>query len=317
MRMIVTGSTGFIGKRLVERLLEEGHEVACTVRAASDTAFLEKAGVTLVNCDITDAGAVLEAFARNRPEAVFHCAASVMEKDESRLFRTNVTGTRNICEACLRGDVERLIYLSSVAVVSGNREAPLTDDMPCRANNAYGQSKLEAERIVAEYREKGLKAVMIRPCMIYGEEEPHALGRILKLASSRRIPVLDVPAMDSKLQLGYVGNVVQALILALKNDAALQGTFIVADEEAITLRKFVELIYDELGKGYPPVIPAWVVRILAAVPYLRKKIESIGKDRAYDISRSREILGYAPSVPTEEALRRTVRHWKERKGSGS
>jgi dihydroflavonol-4-reductase len=235
MNILITGATGFIGKNLVERLLKERYDLTCLVRRTSNVDFLKTQNVALVTADITNAGEVNKIFSEIEPEVVFHCAAGVMEKDEGVLYKANVEGTRNICRGCLDNNAGKLIYVSSVAVISGNEHVPLRDDLPYKASNAYGSSKIEAERIAVEFRNKGLRVSILRPCMVYGEDEPHALGRILQLVKARRIPILDVPGMDSKLNLVYIDNVVQALILAFKNDGSAQGTFIIADPEIITL----------------------------------------------------------------------------------
>ena len=312
MKILVTGASGFIGRNLVRHLMAKGHEVSCLVRETSKTDFLRETGASLVTGDITDAGAIDRIFGEARPRAVFHCAASVREKDEAKLREINVETTRNICRACRESGVDRLIYLSSVSVVSGNPQVPLVDDLPYSATSAYGRSKVEAERVVLDFRRKGLSVSIVRPCMVYGEDEPHALDKILRAVEARRVPILDVPEMDSKLHLVYVGNVAQALDLALEKDEAARGTFMIADREIITIRKFLEILYDEMGKGYPPVVPGWAARMVMAIPPLGAKAKRLFKDRVYDITRAAGLLGYDPDVSTEEGLRRTVRYWKNK-----
>lgn len=316
MKILITGATGFIGKALIKRLSGAGHEIVCIVRKTSDTNFLKKTGVRMVTVDLLERDEVERVFGEEKPDAVFHCAASVTEPDEDELHKVNVESTHNVCRASYRNNVGRLVYISSVAVVSGNEEVPLSDDLPLKASNPYGRSKIEAEKVVLEFREKGLSSAILRPCMIYGEDEPHALDRILQAAQKRRIPILDVSGMDSRLNLVYVGDVAEALELALLRSEAIEGTFIIADKDVITLRRFLEIVYDELGVGYPPVIPAWLVKTLSILPPVKKRISRMFKDRVYDISRAQEKLGYDPKVSTEEGLRQTVRYWKSRGGPG-
>jgi nucleoside-diphosphate-sugar epimerase len=85
----------------------------------------------------------------------------------------------------------------------------------------------------------------------------------------------------------------------------------IADNEVITIRRFIEVLYDELSVGSPPVIPKWVVKAGMMIPFVRGKANRYFKDRVYDISRARDILGYDPSVSTEDGLRRAAMHWKE------
>ncbi|MFH1847573.1 MAG: NAD(P)-dependent oxidoreductase [Candidatus Omnitrophota bacterium] len=309
MRILVTGATGFIGKALVKELIKDNHEIICFVRKTSKIDFLEHAGIQTIVGNITNAYSVDEVFRKIRPEKVFHCAAAVMQKNKELLDKANITGTFNVCDACLKYSVKRLIYLSSVSVISGNPSVPLKDGLPYSATNNYGTSKIEAERIAIDFRNKGLKTAIIRPCIVYGEEEPHALDKILTLMSRRRIPVLNVAGMDSKLNIVYIDNVVEILLLASEKDEALEGTFVVADRDIITLRKFLEFVYHELGISRFPIIPGWIVRLGMLVPPFRKIIDRICKDRVYDITRAESVLGYDPKVTTQEGLKRTVKWW--------
>jgi len=310
--LLITGATGFIGKSLVKCLLSnKEYKLVCLVRKTSKTDFLTKNGVETVLGDICDFAGMEKIFKEVRPDIVVHAAAKVSETNETELRNYNVTGTHNICELCFVYDIEKLIYLSSVSVLSGNGDVPLTECLPYKASNHYGKSKIEAERVVLDYRKKGLQISILRPCMVYGEDEPHALDKILRLAEKRRIPVLDIPEMNSKLHLVYVENVIDALMLSLEKKEALFGTFIIADKEVITLKKFLEIIYDALGKGAPPVMPRWLVKSLMVFPPFNSRIRGIFKDRVYDITRAENELGYEPEISTEEGLRRTVRYWRE------
>ena len=312
MKILVTGATGFIGRNLVEHLYAKGHDVVCFVRRTSKVDFLKERGISLVYGDVTNAADVNMAFCKEAPEAVFHCAALVMKDGRPKLFKNNVEGTLNICRASLDQGVKKLIYLSSIAVICGNSEVPLTEGLSYKSSNTYGESKISAERIVMDFREEGLNVAIIRPSMVYGEDEPHALDRILKLAEKRLIPVFDV-AMNAKLHLVYVGNVIKALDLALEKDEASCGTFMIADKEVITVKEFLGILYDELGAGTPPVISRHLVKLAMAIPLVRRRLEGFFKDRVYDITRATEELGYDPSISTEEGLRKSVRHWKDKK----
>ncbi|MBL7072674.1 MAG: NAD(P)-dependent oxidoreductase [Candidatus Omnitrophica bacterium] len=310
--VLVTGATGFIGKSLVRRLLSrKKYKIVCLVRKTSNVDFLIEKKVETVVGDICDFAGLEKVFKEVRPDMVIHAAAKVSDTVETELHNCNSVGTHNICELCFVYEIEKLVYLSSVAVLSGNPDVPLTECLPYKASNHYGKSKIEAEQIVLSYREKGLPVSILRPCMVYGEDEPHALDRILRLVEKRRIPILNVPGMDSKLHLVYVENVTDALILALEKEEALTGTFMIADKEIITLRKFLKIIYDALEKGTPPVVPRWIAKCLMIFPPFRLRLQRIFKDRVYDTSRAARELGYDPGVSTEEGLCRTVRYWKE------
>ena len=311
MKILITGATGFIGGSFAARAAAKGHEVVCMVRRTSDTSLLEQLGAKLVYGRVEEASEVESVVAGELPGVVVHCAAVVMEKNEALLMKTNAGGTRNVCRSCLSHGVGRLIHVSSIAVVCGN-DMPLSDAMPYSAKNPYGRSKIEAERIALDFRERGLDIAILRPCMVYGEGEPHAMDRILRYASMGILPVLDIPEQDSKLHLVYVGNVVDAIEMALEGGEALTGTFIIADKDPITIRRFVDILYSGLGGRRPPVVPGWLARSVLGAGPVRRRFQRIYRDRVYDISRAREVLGYDPAVSTEDGLSRTVRCWKEK-----
>ena len=313
MKILVTGATGFIGYDLAKALKQKGHEVITLVRETSDYVKLKKLNFKLVFGDITDKERMSEIFQNEKFDYVFHAAAEVSGVDHEEMYRINVEGACNIAEACLENTVKRLIYVSSVAAVSGNDDVPLKEDLPYKTTSFYGFTKAEAEKRMLEYRRRGLAVAIIRPCMVYGEGEPHGLDKAIGAIQKRIIPIPDLKDMKDKLHLVYVDNVIQALLLAMDKKDAVSGTFMVADKEVISMRKFLEIVSDELGAGRPFVVPGWLVRSALLLPPVKKRFTRIFKDRVYDITRAVEILGYDPKVSTEEGLRRTVRYWMKNK----
>lgn len=312
MKILVTGATGFIGGNLVKELVKKRYDVIALVRKTSKTDSLKKLGVRFVVCDMMDFKSTTEVFDRIQPDIVIHSAAQIqiIREDEDELHRVNITITRNIAQSCLEHSVKRLVYLSSVAVVSGNNVVPIREGLPYKASDAYGRSKIEAEKAAIDFRNKGLNLAIIRPCMVYGEGEPHMLDTIFEGVKKKKIPLLNIAGIDSKLHLGYISNIVDALMLAIEKDEAVTGTFMVADKEIITVRKFIEILYDEIHHKKPVPVPEWVVRLAMVLPSVRRKIKKVCKDRVYDISRAQNLLGYNPKVSTEDGLRMTVKHWK-------
>ncbi len=304
MKVLITGATGFIGKRLSERLVQDGHEVICTGRMLSKLGpLLDK--VKAIRLDIEYPVALRDVLGREKPDMVFHCAALVVNNSSlDKLMRVNREGTKNVLDACYEKAIERVVYLSSISVVSGNRQVPLTDDLPYSATNQYGESKIEAEKIAFLYREKGLKISIIRPVMVYGEDEPHLLGLISRLSRWRLFPV--VGSGRNKLQLVSVDNVVDVMMLALNNDAAYDGTYIVADNEVLTTKDFFEYIASIQSAKRPFNIPERLVSFFKIIPFINDGLSFFKKDRTYSIQRIRENLGYIPKVSTHDGLKRAV-----------
>lgn len=299
MNVLVTGATGFIGRHLVKELLHhKKYDLFCFVRNSKKAKPLAELGAQLIYGDITDKQSLAK-LKGYKLDLVFHCAAYVENNNPQKLRQVNVQGTRNVCEICSEHGVIRLVYLSSVAVVSGNIEVPLREDLPFLATNLYGESKIEAEKVVIEFRNKGLAVTILRPPIVYGEDEPHALKLLLKLLKLRLLPLIN--RGENIVQLAYVENVVAAMIFCLEKDEFLEGSFFVADKEALSLRDIVFVLANAIGAKPPLELPNWVKVLLLKTPGLGKKLNLFLKDRIYSLERI-ESLGFRPHYQAKKSL---------------
>jgi len=299
MNVLVTGGTGFIGRHLVRRLSElGGYNVFCLVRNPKKAEALKPLGVELIYADITDKVSLVKVL-EHKIDIVFHCAAYVDNKPLKLLQKANVEGTENICELSLKLGVKEIVYLSSVAVICGNDGAVLTEDLAYKAANPYGESKIKAEKIVLNYRRKGLPSVIIRPPMVYGEDEPHALGLLLRLLKYRIFPLIG--KAKNKLHFVYVENVVELMIFSLGKKEFLEGTFFIADNEALSVRETFTIFSKAIGANPPLTIPGFFKPLLIRLPFAGKKIKTLLRDSVYSIERIKH-LGFTPTYPARESL---------------
>ena len=156
--VLVTGATGFLGKYLVSELLDEGCHVIAVGRNETAGADLEEKGASFVKADFTDKAALSESF-RNI-DCVIHAGAlsTVWGKWED-FYNINVLGTRNICELCIENGVSRIVYISSPSIYSAKKDRfDIKEDDFDKSNelNYYIKSKILAEEVIKEFREKGL-----------------------------------------------------------------------------------------------------------------------------------------------------------------
>ena len=303
MKIFVTGATGFIGRSLTERLVEEGHDVICGLRSPAKLGSLkDKVKSYRVYMEYKDT--ILQVLRREKPDLVYHCAALVKSSNLEHLRRVNKDGTRNVLEACLGEGVKKVVYVSTIAVVNGNDNVPLTEDLPYKANSSYGQSKLEAEKIAVDFRKKGLKIAILRPCMVYGECEPHALDAFVSGIRKRMIPVFGNG--DNKLHLVSVENVVDVMMLCLTKEKAYEGSYFIADKEVLSAKEVLNYIVEVLGAKPPFVIPEGVALFFSRVPFIGKYVGSFLKDRVYSIDALKKRLGYVPRVSIYDGLKRAV-----------
>jgi len=297
--ILITGATGFIGKYLVELLYERGaRNIYCLIRNSKKAEALKPYGVNLVYGDITDKNSLKKLF-DYKIDIIFHCAACVENKNSKLLHKVNVEGTINICELSMQLGIERMVYLSSVAVISGNKDTPLVEDLPYKATNLYGESKIEAEKEVFKYRARGLRVVILRPCMVYGAGEPHMMKLLIFLLKYRLFPLLNQGR--NKFHLVYVKNVVEAMVFSLNDEDFLNGTFFIADKDVLTSYEVFNIMSEAARAPKPVILSHRSQKFLILLPYIGKKLKFFLKDRVYSTKRI-ESLGFAMPYSSRESL---------------
>ncbi|MBV9880622.1 MAG: NAD-dependent epimerase/dehydratase family protein, partial [Gemmatirosa sp.] len=173
MKVLVTGATGFVGRRLCARLLAGGHAVVAAVRDAGGTARVPAGAESVVVGDL--AGPVDWSGAVRGAECVVHLAARVHVLHETasdaaeRFRRLNVQATTALADAAARAGVRRFVFASSVKAAAEQSASPLRESDPPGPLDPYGESKLEAERaLLAAHARGAVEAVIVRPPLVYG-----------------------------------------------------------------------------------------------------------------------------------------------------
>ncbi len=304
MNILITGATGFIGRHLTEKLSKQtNHNLFCLVRNPAKAERLKKFGVHLIYADIIKKNS-LKKLSNGEFDIVFHCAALVKSSNCQKLYQHNAIGTENICDLALKVKVSKMIYISSVAVVSGNPQIPLTEDLPFKATNPYGESKIEAEKIVIKYRKKGLKVAIIRPSMVYGEDEPHVFKKIVFYLKKRLLPLVD--RGTHKLHLVYIENVVDLLIYAMAKEQFLEGSYFISDNEILSTKEVFEIMAKAINAKPPMAIPEFVKPLLIKLPFIGKQIKFLSKDRVYSIGKIKN-LGFKPRHRAQDSLAKSAK----------
>lgn len=305
-KILITGASGFVGRSLVLDLLDQGYaNIYILVRNTSDISFLKEGSVKVLYGDVGDKESLFAI--EDKFDVIYHCAGYVNNKDRDLLWRINVLGTENVCELAMAHNVERLIYVSSVAVISGNFDVPLNENLPYKATNLYGESKLEAERVAVNYMKGGLPMVIVRPPMIYGEDEPHMLSLLLSLIKKRIFFLPDKG--QAKFHLAYVKNVSWFLAECLENSDVLGDTYFIADNEVLTGHETFAEMARVMGVKNPLRLPFWLTPLIVKLPVVGRSIKFFVKDREYSIDKLKNELGLKPPYSVYEGLENTVLHW--------
>jgi UDP-glucose 4-epimerase len=304
---VVTGASGFVGRRLVEGLATDGrHRVRALTRR---TDWLAPGGVEVVRVGSLEEGSDYAA-ALQGADAVVHCAARVhvmrdRATDPLAQFRaTNALGTANLARQAAAADVRRLVFLSSIKV---NGEAtlpgrPFTARDAPRPADPYGISKLEAEEALRSVSaETGLEVVVVRPVLVYG---PGAKGNVLSLTKwlRRRVP-LPLGAIDNRRSLVALDNLVDLVVTCLDHPDAAGRTLLVSDDEDLSTTDLLRRTARAMGVEARLIpVPQRVLeggaRLLGQAGIARRLCGSL----QVDISETRELLGWTPPVRVDCAL---------------
>jgi nucleoside-diphosphate-sugar epimerase len=253
-RVLVTGGTGFIGGRLVERLvLERGSQVRVLIRNFAKAARIARLPIQMTAGTITDPADVERAMAGC--EIVFHCACDTRSSAEIQRS-SSIDGTRNILESALRAGVKKVVYLSTVAVYGPTPDGDLDETAPRKyVGSVYSDSKLDAEKLVIEYaKNRNLPAVVLQPTIVYGPNaSTWTTGVLRQLRKWRAILVNGGEGLCNAV---YIDDLVTAMLLAAESDKAIGETFLISGEQPVTWREFYSRHEQMLGFNSTISLPA-------------------------------------------------------------
>lgn len=317
MKVLVTGGTGFTGKALVRRLLDDGHEVvALDYQEGLKTEELRQWGAKVVIGSVTDAKVVEECM--QGVEVVQHLAAAFRELDVPNSYydEVNVGGTRIVLESAFKHKVNKFVYCSTCGV-HGNIEKPPADETaPINAADYYQQTKYKAEPIVLDYVKKGLKATILRPAAIYGPGDPERFFMIFKRVQQGLFPMFG--SGRTFYHPLYIDSLIDAHILAMDPDKGNGEAYLIADEEYVAIEELVRRTAKALGVEVRiPHYPLWPLIIAGHFfekickpfkippPIFPRRVDWYRQNRAFDISKARKDLGYQPRIGLDEGLKRT------------
>ncbi|HUJ02704.1 MAG TPA: NAD-dependent epimerase/dehydratase family protein, partial [Rhizomicrobium sp.] len=307
-KTLVTGSSGFLGRRLLARLLDRlppGEKLRIMVRRDPPAHIKNDPRLEIVFGDMGDAGAMDRAVAG--VETIYH-AGGAMSGSPADFERGTVVAVRNLLASMERHGSPKLVYISSLILLhwaAARADRPAREDFPLEPNpemrGAYTQGKLEAERAVLRaVQEQGARAVILRPGQIFGPGAPLITGAVARRAGQRLVILGNGRLV---LPLVYVDDVIDAILLAAERDVWKGEIFHLVDSATLTQEQFARRV-----EPHAKIVrvPRFLVNLLAfgvemlgavlhrPVPLSRYRVASALAPIRFDCTAARERLGWAP-----------------------
>jgi len=313
--VLVTGGTGFIGRHLCRRLLAEGCRVRVLCRSGSGPGDLE-GEVEAAAGDVTDPASLPAALAG--ADTVFHLASALGATPfgPQGFHAVNAEGTRNVLDAARAAGTRRVVHCSSVGVLGHVQGPPAAEDSPLHPEDDYERSKARGEQIARGEAAAGLPVVIVRPAWAYGPGDRRTFKLIRAIAKRRFFFVGDGTTREHPV---FIDDLAAGIARCRSAELEPGEVITIAGDEIVTIEDLCGRIARALG--VPPSrlhVPREPLRTAAGLlealfkaagreaPLTRSKVDFFLKHRAYDTMKAKRLLGFAPRVPLDEGLPRTI-----------
>jgi nucleoside-diphosphate-sugar epimerase len=306
---LVTGGAGFLGINLCRYML--ARDIAVRSLDIAPFGYPERDSITAMTGDIRDRDMVDRAM--QGVGTVVHCAAALPLASAEEIHSTNAVGIGVLLDSALRHGVPRFINISSTAVYGVPDHHPIREEDALHGVGPYGESKIEAERLCAHFRDKGLCVTTLRPKTFVGPERLGAFELLYDWAyEGKSFPILGTG--QNRYQLLDVEDLCAAIHLCATHDAAIvNDTFNVAAKAFGTMRENIQAVLDRAGHGrqvvaLPERLSIWILELLECLhlsPLYGWIYETAGKESFVSVERIENKLGFVPRYSNREALIRS------------
>lgn len=317
-KVLITGATGFLGGYIISELKSD-YEIIAFGRNEKIGSKLNEQNVKFIKGDFTNQEEIIKA-SRNVDMVVHAGALSTVWGKWEDFYNTNVVGTENVVRACLKNNIERLVFVSSPSIYTDTRDKldiKENDFNDSNELNFYIKSKILAEKIINANSVKGLNSVIIRPRGLLGAGDPSMMPRIIRANEKIGVPLIN----DGRnlVDITCVENVAFAIRLCLEKDKALGNTYNITNGEPREFKEILEEMFRELrirpkyrNFKFDTIygISSFVEKLYKALkiykePALTKyTVCTLGHSQTLNIDSAKNDLGYIPRITLSEGIKK-------------
>jgi nucleoside-diphosphate-sugar epimerase len=297
MQVLLTGSSGFIGKELQK--LTSHVTYRCVTRRLSKEVASDNFTITNLDSKTNWNGAF------DNINTIIHLGGLAHNKEYTfqEYKDINNMGTLHLAKMAASYGVKRFVFASSIGVNgSFTNHMPFSNTSEINPNNAYAQSKYDAEvglKKIAD--ETGLEVVIVRPTLVYGPNAPGNFGSLTKLV--HKLPFLPFGLCDNRRDFIAVQNLADLLITCAKHQNAAGHTFLASDGETVSIKEFTDAIAKGLGENLIQLpIPVGLMRFVGKLLGKTEMVEQLVGNLEVDLSNLQEVLGWKPPYTMEESM---------------
>ena len=305
MRVLLTGSNGFLGQYLCQHLAEQSY---CILAQTRKPQKFTHSAVTNINFDLNDD---LDNIDLSQVDVIAHCAgrAHVMNETATSPLdayrQTNVQGTLNLAKKAVQSGVKRFIYLSSIKV-NGEQTTnePFKSSDLVNTDDPYGLSKYEAEQELLKLsKETGLEVVIIRPVLIYGPNVKANFKSMVGLAN-KKIP-LPIGCLDNKRSMVSLYNLVDLIHVCMTHPNAKNEVFLASDQDDISVKQlFEKLAYHQNNNLIILPVPKSLIAFLASLVGKKAMASRLCSELIVDTSKNTQLLGWTAPYTVDTSLQK-------------
>jgi len=306
VKIAITGGSGFIATRLIEKLRTDGHDIII-IDIVHDTPIdilhQDKLNAACENCDV-----------------IYHLAAAHRDDifPRSEYYEVNGVGTENVTKAATANNIKKIIFTSTVAVYAMDSNHADETHTP-QPFNDYGKSKLEAEQYLKKWADEAVdhSVTVVRPVVVFGENNRGNVYNLIKQISGGKF--LMIGSGENKKSMAYVGNVAAFLKFKLNKKEKFE-IYNYADQPDFKTKDLINVIYNQLGKNVPKISLPYALGIVSGYMFdvlscLTRKTFPISSIRIQKFCANSTVnadkahgLGFQSKFTLGEGIERMIQH---------